>query len=113
MSLPEIPGWLRGSEMGEQIFAHDWAESGLGPIENWPPHLKLAVNIILLLPSATILLWGPEFIQIYNDRFRDTMGVKHPNALGQPVRISWPEGWDFTAPIIEGVMDAPRVPPVR
>ncbi|SFH28892.1 PAS domain S-box-containing protein [Nitrosospira sp. Nsp14] len=104
MSLPEIPGWLRGSEMGEQIFAHDWAESGLGPIESWPPHLKLAVNIILLLPSATILLWGPEFIQIYNDRFRDTMGVKHPNALGQPVRISWPEGWDFTAPIIEGVM---------
>ena len=104
MSLPEIPGWLRGSEMGEQIFAHDWAESGLGPMKTGRRTFKLAVNIILLLPSATMLLWGPEFIQIYNDRFRDTMGGKHPDALGQPVRMSWPEGWDFTAPIIEGVM---------
>ena len=104
MSLPEIPAWLRGSEMGLQIFAHDWTESGLGPIENWPPHLQLAVNIVLLLPSAAILLWGPDFIQIYNDRFRDTMGGKQPDALGQPVRVSWPEAWDFTAPIIEGVM---------
>ena len=104
MSLPEIPAWLRGSEMGLQIFAHDWTESGLGPIENWPPQLQLAVNIVLLLPSAAILLWGPDFIQIYNDRFRDTMGGKQPDALGQPVRVSWPEAWDFTAPIIEGVM---------
>jgi PAS domain S-box-containing protein len=104
MSLPDIPSWLRSSEMGEQIFAHDWTESGLGPIENWPPHLKFAVNIILLLPSATILLWGPQFIQIYNDRFRDLMGRKHPNGLGQPVPETWQEVWDFLAPIYEGVM---------
>ena len=58
--------------------------TGLNPVwvqENWPPHLQLAVNIILLLPSAAMLLWGPEFIQIYNDRFRDTMGGKHPTPL--------------------------------
>ena len=100
MSLPDIPGWLRGSEMGEQIFAHDWGESGLGPIENWPPHLQLAVNIILLLPSAAILLWGPELIQIYNDRLSRPDGLQStPSALGQPVSECWPEAWDFTAPI--------------
>ena len=103
MTQPEMPGWLRGSEMGERIFAHDWSES-LGPIESWPPHLKLATNIVLLLPSPAIVLWGPEFIQIYNDRFRHVMGRKHPNGLGQPVRESWQEIWDFLAPIYQGVM---------
>ena len=104
MSLSEIPGWLRGSEMGAQIFAHDWAESGLGPVENWPPHLKLAVNIILLLPSATILLWGPTLIQIYNDPYRDFVRRWRPCCLGQPVRETWPEALDFLDPIVEGVM---------
>src|SRR6478752_1301070 len=105
MSLPDIPGWLRGSEMGEQIFAHDWGESGLGPIENWPPHLQLAVNIILLLPSAAILLWGPKLIQIYNDPYRALMGCKHPSGLGQPVNECWPEVWDFIEPICAGVLE--------
>lgn len=103
MTQPDLPGWLRGSEMGERMFAHDWSES-LGPIESWPPHLKLATNIVLLLPSPAIVLWGPKFIQIYNDRFREVMGRKHPNGLGQPVRESWQEVWDFLAPIYEGVM---------
>lgn len=31
MIQAEIPGWLRGSEMGELIFGH-WVESDLGPI---------------------------------------------------------------------------------
>jgi PAS domain S-box-containing protein len=103
MTQPDLPGWLRGSEMGERIFAHDWSES-LGPIESWRPHLKLATNIVLLLPSPAIVLWGTEFIQIYNDRFREVMGRKHPNGLGQPVRESWQEIWDFLAPIYQGVM---------
>ncbi len=104
MSLPDIPGWLRGSEMGEQIFAHDWGESGLGPNENWPPHLQLAVNIILLLPSAA-MLWGPKLIQIYNDPYRALMGCKHPSGLGQPVNECWPEVWDFIEPICAGVLE--------
>jgi PAS domain S-box-containing protein len=90
--------------MGEHIFTHDWNKSGLGPVESWPPQLQLAVNIILLLPVPAILLWGSTFIQIYNDRFRDLMGRKHPNGLGQPVRESWQEIWDFLEPVYDGVM---------
>lgn len=100
----EMPGWLRGSEMGELIFIHDWTESGLGPIDTWPPHLKFVVNIVLLLPSAALLLWGPNLIQIYNDRYRDLMGRKHPNGLGQTVSECWPEAWDFVGPVCEAVM---------
>ncbi len=100
----EMPAWLRGNEMGELIFIHDWTASGLGSILAWPPYLQLAINIVLLLPSAALLLWGPNFIQIYNDRFRDLMGGKHPNGLGQRVSECWPEAWSFVRPVCEAVM---------
>ena len=102
--IPNMPDWLRGSEMGELINAHDWTESGLAPIAAWPPNLQLAVSIILLLPSAGLLLWGPKLIQIYNDHYRDLMGAKHPGGLGQQVQECWPEVWDFVEPICDGVM---------
>ncbi|MBA4141985.1 MAG: PAS domain-containing protein [Nitrosospira sp.] len=104
MKQPEMPGWLPDSEMGELIFARDWTESGLGPIAGWPPHLELAVSIILSLPSAAVLLWGPNLIQIYNSAFRDLMGGKHPGGLGQMASACWPEAWSFIGPICEGVM---------
>ncbi len=104
MNRAEMPGWLRGSEMGELIFDHDWTESGVGPISTWPPNLKFAVSTILLMPSAALLLWGPRHIQIYNDNYRDLMGVKHPDGLGQPVSDCWPEAWNFFSPICEAVM---------
>ncbi|HKX54406.1 MAG TPA: PAS domain-containing protein, partial [Nitrosospira sp.] len=101
----EIPGWLLGSEMGELIFTHDWTDSGLGPISTWPPPLRFAVNMMLLMPSAVLLLWGPKLIQIYNDSYRNLMAAKHPDGLGQPVSECWPEVWHFLAPICEGVME--------
>jgi PAS domain S-box-containing protein len=91
--------------MGELIFAHEWIDSGLGPISAWPPALRFAVNMILLMPSAVLLLWGPKLIQIYNDSYRDLMAAKHPDGLGQPVSECWPEVWHFLAPICEGVME--------
>ncbi|HEU4854481.1 MAG TPA: PAS domain S-box protein [Nitrosospira sp.] len=101
----ELPGWLRGSEMGELIFAYDWIDSGLGPISAWSPALRFAVNMMLLMPSAVLLLWGPKLIQIYNDGYRNLMAAKHPDGLGQPVSKCWPEVWHFLAPICEGVME--------
>ena len=104
-SSAELPGWLRGSEMGELIFAHDWVDSGLGSISAWSPALRFAVNMMLLMPSAVLLLWGPKLIQIYNDGYRNLMAAKHPDGLGQPVSECWPEVWHFLAPICEGVME--------
>jgi hypothetical protein len=91
----EVPSWLGGSEMGELIFIHDWTGSGLGPVHDWPPPLQLALSIMLRLPSAALLLWGPNLIQIYNDRARALMGGKHPTGLGRRVSECWPEAWDF------------------
>ncbi len=105
MSDGGMPGWLQDTEMGRMIFAHDWIESGLGPVHAWPAHLQFAVEMLLALPSAAILLWGHDFIQIYNDAYRDLMGVKHPDGLGQSVAVCWPEVWDFVGPVCRSVME--------
>lgn len=59
---------------------------------------------MLSLPTPAMLLWGPHFIQIYNDACRDLILGKHPASLGQPVSQSWPETWDFLEPVCEAVV---------
>jgi PAS domain S-box-containing protein len=90
--------------MGEVIFAHDWADSGLGPLSTWPSHLKFAVSTMLLMPSATILLWGRDLLQIYNDSCRDLMGAKHAISLGRPIQECWPEIGECASSICDAVM---------
>ena len=103
-SQTRLPHWLQGTEMGEVIFAHDWADSGLGPLSTWPGHLKFAVSTMLLMPSAAILLWGRDLLQIYNDSCRDLMGAKHAISLGRPIQECWPEIGECASSICDAVM---------
>ena len=103
-SQTRLPHWLQGTEMGEVIFAHDWADSGLGPLSTWPGHLKFAVSTVLLMPSAAILLWGRDLLQIYNDSCRDLMGGKHSISLGRPIQECWPEIGECASSICDAVM---------
>ncbi|HEX2717843.1 MAG TPA: ATP-binding protein, partial [Gemmatimonadaceae bacterium] len=75
------------------------------PVEGWPTSLRTAAGIVLAAPLGTILLWGPELVQIYNDAYRQVMGAKHPRGLGQRNIDCWPEAWDFTGPVYEAVME--------
>ena len=60
----------------------------------------------MLLPSGfpMVALWGPDLVQIYNDGYRDIMGLKHPAGLGQFTRECWPEVWHINAPIYARVL---------
>lgn len=94
--------WPRGGgELGERIRSFDWVQTPLGPIETWPSSLRRTVDLVLNSSIATILLWGPAYIQIYNDHWRDLIGGKHPAALGQPTHECFPEIKDTMAPIYE------------
>ncbi len=97
---------LAGSgEMGERTRAFGWSNTVLGPIENWPQHLRIAVQIMLNSRYAMWLGWGPEFIFFYNDAYaRMTLGPKHPWALGRPARDVWPEIWHDIGPRAESVV---------
>ncbi|MEC5384450.1 PAS domain-containing protein [Uliginosibacterium sp. H3] len=86
--------------MGARIRSFDWASGPLGPIESWPTGLRVAVDLMLASRFPTCLFWGPDLIAIYNDSFIPILGQK-PEALGQPLRITWSEAWADLKPITD------------
>lgn len=83
--------------------AFDWSRTSLGSTSRWPQSLRTAAQLVLDTPFPTIVLWGAELIQIYNDGYRRLMGNKHPLGLGQPTRYCWPEVWAINQPLYERV----------
>ena len=90
-------------ELPDLIRALDWNSTSLGPIENWSRELVVMVNLTLSAPNPARLLWGSEFILIYNEAYRVFAGSKHPDALGQPASKVWPEAWHVVGPQLEAV----------
>ena len=95
---------VSGGDMGKRITSHDWSSTPLGPIEEWPQHLRRDVDVILPCPLPMIILWGEDLIQIYNDAYAELMGDKHPAGLGQKTHECWPEIVDFTEPLYRDVL---------
>lgn len=95
---------FRGGEMGTLIRNFDWSKTALGPLAQWPPHLKAAVGLMLPAKAQIVLFWGPQFIALYNDAYAPTIGDKHPKALGLPARENWTELWDDLEPLLQRVL---------
>jgi PAS domain S-box-containing protein len=92
------------SEMRARCRALDWSTTPLGPVSAWPLSLRTAAQIALGAGFPTIVLWGPELVQIYNDGYREFMVEQHPAGLGQPTRDCWPEHWPINEPIYRRVL---------
>ena len=84
--------------------AHDWASTPLGPPQAWPAGLKVPVRMMLTSKFEMWLSWGEDMAFFYNDAYLPTLGVKHPHALGRPVRVVWPEIFDDLKDRFEAVM---------
>lgn len=94
-----------GGEMGALTRAFDWSKTPLGRPETWPQSLRVTVRLVLTSRHPMFIWWGPEFIQFYNDAYRETMGPeRHPSALGARGRECWDEIWDIIGPQIDYVM---------
>ena len=99
-------GWPPGpGNMAARVRDNDWSKTPLGAIAQWPASLRIAVGSVLDSPLPTIVLWGPQLIQVYNDAYQPILGQRHPAALGQPTRDCWPEVWAFNEPIYRRVQD--------
>ncbi|WP_433231777.1 SpoIIE family protein phosphatase [Micromonospora sp. CA-248260] len=103
-----LPPWLAGAftaggEMGHRLRGHDWADNPIGPPDTWPAALSHAIGMMLSSRAQIVLFWGPDQLAFYNDTYRPTIGVKHPQALGRPAREHWAETWDVLGPLLDGV----------
>jgi signal transduction histidine kinase/CheY-like chemotaxis protein len=95
-----------GGDMGARMRAFDWSKTPLGPVGEWPQPLCTAVSIMLGSGFPMLIVWGPEYIQLYNDAYVPVLGAtKHPAALGQRAADCWPEIWNtMLAPMFHQVM---------
>lgn len=94
----------RGGEMGRIIAAHDWAASGLGPIEGWSATIRTVVKVILASPVPQVLMVGADGLMIYNDGYAQIAGSRHPHILGQAVCAGWPEAVAFNRTVLDTVL---------
>ena len=91
--------------MAARIRALDWAPTALGPIERWPLPLKAAVGMMLASPQAMWIAWGPELIQLYNDRYVSLLdGARHPSILGKPATKPWADSWHPATADLESIL---------
>ncbi len=76
------------------VLDHDWSVTSLGPVEDWSPTLRSTVSTVLNSPFGMLLMWGPELVMVYNDRYSALLGPRHPDALGRRVPGVWPDVWE-------------------
>ena len=93
-----------GGEMGALMRATDWTRTPLGPVDGWPQSLRTTVSTCLNSRFPILIWWGPQFVKLYNDAYREVIAGKHPHALGRPGREVWPEIWDIIGPMLESVV---------
>lgn len=90
-------------EMAALIPHADWSASPLGEPGSWPLALRSIVETTLANPFPMLVFWGPQLAMVYNDAYREIIGVKHPAALGQAARECWEEIWDVIGPDMESI----------
>lgn len=96
-----------GGEMGALMRQHNWADSLMGPVGQWPQSLLTALAIILNSKFPMFLYWGPQLVCFYNDAYRPSLGTngKHPSILGMEGEKAWSEIWPIIRPQINNVLD--------
>jgi serine phosphatase RsbU (regulator of sigma subunit) len=97
--LSQVTGHLR-----DCYEAVDWDASPLGPPTTWSQQLRGALSLALTTRFAVTLLWGPQYVLVYNAAYAELIGDKHPRALGRPAREVFPEIWHDIGPLLDGVM---------
>lgn len=93
-----------GNILRELIYATDWQETPIGPMENWPPRLKSTLEVILHAGYPMFVWWGPDLINFYNDAYINVLSKKHPDALGKRAKDIWSVEWNQLEDIIKEVL---------
>ncbi len=92
------------SLMSQHLRAHDWSSHPLGAPHAWPEGLKVPLRMMLTSRFEMWLGWGDELNFFYNDSYIPTLGIKHPQAIGKPMREVWREIYSDVEDRIVSVM---------
>ena len=87
-----------GGEMGEEIGAFDWSQTGLGRMDAWPLSLKTITRLVLTSKQPMCFFWGSDLLNFHNDAFRPMLGKRVDGALGQPFKKLWADVWENLLP---------------
>lgn len=93
--------FTHGGRTGELMRGIDWSKTPIGAVSSWSPALRMMVSFLLANRFPSILRWGSNFCQLYNDAFLPMLGNKHPRSMGQPARECFPEYWHIIEPLIQ------------
>src|SRR5271170_2583283 len=93
------------SRMAQSIRAYDWGSTPLGPIEDWSEALLLSANLMLSCAFPSLVFWGKELVQLYNDAFVPLLAERHPLGLGQTAEECWWDAWEIVGPNLKRVLD--------
>jgi PAS domain S-box-containing protein len=89
-----------GGGMGERMRTYEWSTSPLGPPARWAQPLKTLVAVMLAANQPMFIAWGAGRTMLYNDGYAEILGLKHPEAFGQPFDQVWSEIWGELEPIM-------------
>jgi PAS domain S-box-containing protein len=97
-----IPG---KSQMAGLVRAYHWSSTPLGGIEQWSESLLCSVNLMLACAFPSLVFWGRELVQLYNDAFIPLLAERHPSGLGRTAQDCWSDAWQIVGPNLRRVMD--------
>ncbi|KAI4720335.1 hypothetical protein E4T48_03437 [Aureobasidium sp. EXF-10727] len=96
-------GWQSNESPHAQfIRSVDWSATAIGAPETWPHQLHQMIDLIMLDPTPSAIMWGDSLTMIYNDGFVEFAGEKHPKLMGGTPLVSYAEVWEAQfAPIVQ------------
>jgi PAS domain S-box-containing protein len=92
------------SQMAGLIRVHDWSSTPLGRIEDWSEVLLSSINLMVACAFPSLVFWGTDLVQLYNDAFIPLLAERHPSGLGQTARECWSDAWQIVGPNLKRVM---------
>ncbi|MGD0732884.1 MAG: PAS domain-containing protein [Terracidiphilus sp.] len=91
--------------MANLIRAYAWSATPLGPMESWSDCLLCSVNLMLACAFPSLIFWGSELVQFYNDAFIPLLAERHPSGLGQRAADCWSDAWQIVGPNLARVVN--------
>ncbi|KAF0404789.1 PAS domain S-box protein [Gigaspora margarita] len=73
------------------VYNFNWSSTSLGPMKLWDASLKNAVDLCLQSAFPTSICIAPDWISIYNKAWIPIIKAKHPRALGETLKQTWPD----------------------